>query len=68
MFQRIVQVELWLGEVEALMRDSLSTIMMKSLKAHHDPQAFVREKWLLSWPGQVGSSCALGLRRYLTAL
>ncbi|XXQ31525.1 Dynein heavy chain AAA lid domain containing protein [Plasmodiophora brassicae] len=47
------KVELWLGEVEALMRDSLSTIMMKSLKAHHDPQAFVREKWLLSWPGQI---------------
>jgi dynein heavy chain len=43
------QVELWLLEVERVMRASLRTVMAQAITAY---STTARAKWVLDWPGQ----------------
>ena len=43
-------VEKWLIDAEAIMRDTLKTIIKQALQAHAVTD---RSAWLLEWPGQV---------------
>ena len=44
-------MEKWLLEVQVTMIQSLKDVMVQSYEAYQNTE---REKWVLSWPGQVG--------------
>jgi dynein heavy chain, axonemal len=43
-------VEVWMSEVEKVMKSSIKTVISRSI---HDHGVTEREKWVLAWPGQV---------------
>lgn len=48
-------VELWMGEVEGVIRRTLHRLAGQALAAYATTQ---RSKWILEWPGQLVLNCS----------
>lgn len=48
-------VELWMGEVEGVIRRTLHKLAGQALAAYATTQ---RSKWILEWPGQLVLNCS----------
>lgn len=48
-------VEVWMGEVEGVMRRTLHKLAGQALAAY---AATERSKWILEWPGQLVLNCS----------